>query len=108
MRFLLNVIDDRSSSATDDEGAAIDAFNDRLVAEGRWVLAAGVAHPADSTVVDARSGEPSVTPGPVNDTAEWVAGFWIIDAADVDTARDLAIEGSRACGRRVELRPFLG
>lgn len=108
MRFLLNVIDDRSSSATEDEGEAIDTFNDRLVAEGHWVLAAGVAHPADSLVIDARSGEAVVTPGPANDTAEWVAGFWIIEASDLDTARDLAIDGSRACGRRVELRPFLG
>ncbi|MBN9210870.1 MAG: hypothetical protein BGO45_03830 [Microbacterium sp. 71-36] len=108
MRFLLNVIDDRSSSATVDEGEAIDAFNDGLVAGGHWVLAAGVAHPADSFVIDARSGEPSITPGPVNEAPEWVAGFWIIDAADIDIARELAIGGSRACGRRVELRPFLG
>jgi hypothetical protein len=34
MRYLVSVIDDRTGSATPTEMAAIDAFNDRLEAEG--------------------------------------------------------------------------
>jgi hypothetical protein len=34
-------------------------------------------------------------------------GFWIIEAADLDVALKLAAEGSKACNRKIEVRPFL-
>ncbi|MBB5616808.1 hypothetical protein BJ959_000304 [Chryseoglobus frigidaquae] len=37
-----------------------------------------------------------------------MSGFWIIEAPDRDAALALAAEGSRACNRVVELRPFYG
>jgi len=37
MRYLVSVIDDTAGLATPDEMAAINAFNDRLKAEGHWV-----------------------------------------------------------------------
>lgn len=46
--------------------------------------------------------------GPFVETKEYVAGFWVINAPDLDAALRLALEGSRACNRRLELRPFLG
>jgi hypothetical protein len=33
--------------------------------------------------------------------------FWIIEAPDLDVALTLAAEGSKACDRKVEVRPFL-
>jgi hypothetical protein len=36
-----------------------------------------------------------------------VAGLWIIEAPDLDVALQLATEGSRACNRRIEVRPIL-
>ena len=45
MQFLISVIDDSTESATGTEMAAIDAFNDRLRAEGHWVFAGGLAAP---------------------------------------------------------------
>ena len=42
------------------------------------------------------------------ETKEWLAGFSVIVAADLDEALRLAAEGSKACNRRVEVRPFLG
>ena len=38
---------------------------------------------------------------------EFYSGFWVIEVSDQETARELALAGSRACNRRVELRPFL-
>jgi hypothetical protein len=35
------------------------------------------------------------------------AGFRIIEAADLDVALGLAAEGSKACNRKIEVRPFL-
>jgi hypothetical protein len=41
------------------------------------------------------------------ETKEFLIGFWVIRAADLDVALTLAAEGSRACNRKVEVRPFL-
>jgi hypothetical protein len=43
----------------------------------------------------------------VNDSADYMSGFWIIDAPDDATAFDLAAEASQSCNRRVEVRSFL-
>jgi len=107
MQYLISVIDDTAGLATPDEDAAIDAFNDRLKAEGRWVFAGGLAAPSSATVIDNRGEEAMFTDGPFVESKEYLAGFWIIQAADLDVALKLAAEGSKACNRKVEVRPFL-
>jgi hypothetical protein len=47
------------------------------------------------------------TDGPFVESKEYLAGFWIIDAPDLDVALTLATEGSKACNRKVEVRPLL-
>ena len=107
MRYLLSVIDDGTGPATPKEDAAIDVFNDRLQAEGLWVFAGGLGSTGNATVVDNRVGEAVFTDGPFVESKEYLAGFWIIEATDLDVALKLASEGSRACNRKVEVRPFL-
>jgi hypothetical protein len=107
MQYLVSVIDDTAGLATADEDAAIDVFNDRLKAEGRWVFAGGLAAPSSATVIDNRGEEAMFTDGPFVESKEYLAGFWIIEAADLDVALKLAAEGSKACNRKVEVRPFL-
>jgi len=106
MRYLVSVIDDKTGSATPTE-MAIDAFNERLRADGHWVFAAGLESPSTATVIDNRNGEAVLTDGPFLESKEYLAGFWIIEAADVDVALELAAEGSKHCNRKVEVRPFL-
>ncbi|KAB2389955.1 YciI family protein [Actinomadura montaniterrae] len=107
MRYLFSVIHDRPTLATPEEDAAIDVFNERLQAEGNWVFAGGLAAPDTATVVDNRSAEALVTDGPFLESKEYLAGFWIIEAADLDVALALATDGSKACNRKIEVRPFL-
>jgi hypothetical protein len=107
MHYLVSVIDDQTGSADSDESAAIDVFNDRLQADGHWVFAAGLAAPSASTVVDNRGADPVITDGPFLESKEYLAGFWILEAADLDVALELAAGGSKACNRRVEVRPLL-
>jgi hypothetical protein len=107
MQYLVSVIDDRTNSGTADEAAAIDEFNDRLRAEGHWVFAGGLDAPSTATVIDSRSGAALFTDGPFLESKEHMAGFWVIEAPDLDVALELAAEGSKACNRRVEVRPFL-
>ena len=107
MRYLVSVIDDKTGSATPAEMAAIDGFNDRLVADGHWVFAAGLESPGSATVIDNRGGVMVFTDGPFLESKEYLAGFWIIEAPDLDVALKLAAEGSKSCNRKVEVRPFL-
>ena len=107
MQYLVSVIDDKTNSGTPEEMAAIDAFNARLVAQGNWVFAGGLASPGSATVIDNRGDEPVFTDGPFVESKEYLAGFWIIEAPDLDVALELAAEGSKHCNRKVEVRPFL-
>ena len=107
MQYLVSVIDDTAGLATPDEMTAIDAFNDRIIAEGHWVFAGGLADPSSATVIDNRGEEVIFTDGPFLESKEHLAGFWIIEAADLDEALKLASAGSEACNRKVEVRPFL-
>ncbi|MGH3208776.1 MAG: YciI family protein [Trebonia sp.] len=107
MQYMVSVIFDKPDLATPDEMAAIDVFNDRLVAEGHWVFGAGLAEPSTATVIDNRGEEAVFTDGPFVESKEHLAGFWIMQAADLDVALKLAAEGSKACNRKVEVRPLL-
>ena len=107
-QYLFSVLADTADyAAPAEEMAAIDVFNEQLQAEGYWVFAGGLASPGSATVVDGRDGEPVFTDGPYLESKEFIAGFWIIEAPDLDVALRLAAQGSKACNRRVELRPFL-
>ena len=108
MKYLFSVIDDNAGLATPAEDAAIDAFNDKLRAGGHWVFAGGLGAPNTATTIDNRGGQMVITDGPFLESKEHLAGFWILEAADLDVALKLAAEGSKACNRKVEVRPFLG
>src|ERR1700727_2302926 len=107
MQYLVSVIADTADLATPVEMAAIDVFNDRLIAEGHWVFAGGLGSTSSATVIDNRGGEAMITDGPFLESKEYIVGFWIMEAADLDVALKLATEASRACNRKVEVRPFL-
>jgi hypothetical protein len=107
MQYLFSVIHDQAGLATPEEDAAIDVFNDRLRAEGHWVFAGGLASPNTATVIDHRGEEALVADGPFIESKEYLGGFWVIEAPDLDVALELATEGSKACNRKIEVRPFL-
>ena len=106
-QYLMSVLNDSTELATEGEMEAIDVFNEQLIAQGHWVFAGGLAAPEASTVVDGRDGEPVFTDGPYMESKEFIVGFWIIEAADLDVALRLAGLGSKACNRKIEVRPFL-
>ncbi|HEY6791487.1 MAG TPA: YciI family protein [Trebonia sp.] len=109
-QYLLGVHSDESASMTDEQMQAafkaVDAFNRDLMQTGAWVFAGGLEPLASSSVVRAQGGEVIVTDGPFAETKEQIGGFWVVRAADLDTAFELAARGSRACGWPVEVRPF--
>jgi hypothetical protein len=106
-QYLISVLTDSTDPGTDEEAAAIDVFNEDLQAKGHWVFAGGLASPSAATVIDSRAGEAVFTDGPFLESKEYIIGFWIIEAPHLDVALRLASAGSKACNRRVELRPVL-
>ncbi len=74
--------------------------------ENRQYLDAAPLHPTSATVsVKVRAGNRVVTDGPFAETREQIGGYFLIDAADLDAAIDIAgrIPGARIGS--VEVRP---
>ena len=86
--------------------AAVDAFNQELMTNGSWVFGGGLEPPSTATVVDATGSDVLITDGPFVETKEQLGGFWVVEAADLDAALEIARRGSAACRGAVEVRPF--
>ena len=108
MRFIIFVIDQATYSGNPAEMRAIDAFNDDLQTKGQWVFACGIGAPTTSSLIDARDGLGEVVSASLFTEQDFYSGFWVIDAESTDKAQELALAASRACNRRVEIRPLLG
>ena len=108
MKFIIFVIDDQSNSGSPAEMAQIDLFNDQLRANGQFIFAAGLASPESADVIDNRNDANLSTGKPLFGNKENFSGFWLIQAESIEVARKLAFAGSKACNRKVELRPLLG
>jgi hypothetical protein len=84
----------------------VDRFNTELRDAGAWVFGGGLMPRETSTTVDNTGAQPIVTDGPFAESKEWLGGFWIIEAPDLDAALAWARNGSAACQGPVEVRPF--
>jgi hypothetical protein len=73
------------------------------------VMVAGDAlHPADTaSTVRVRGGERLVTDGPFAETKEWLAGYYLLDVPDLDTALEWAGKMPNVTYGSVEVRPVL-
>jgi hypothetical protein len=107
MKYLISVIDDLSGSGTPEEMMEINKFNDQLRAKGQFIFAGGLAAPETATVIDNRKGANLSTGKPLFNSMENFSGFWLVEVASAEQANELALAGSRACNRKVELRPLL-
>ena len=84
----------------------VAAFNDELQDAGAWVFAGGLQPPDEATVVRLQDGKVLATDGPFAEGKEHIGGFWVISAADLDTALGWAAKANQACAQPVEVRPF--
>ena len=106
--FVAGYLPDDFDPSTMDEsvGPAIHALNQEMIAAGVRKFACGLG--ATKSLQKPTDGQVVVTDGPYLETKEVIGGFWVIDAPDLDVALKLAAEGSKACGGKVEVRPFDG
>lgn len=107
MKYIIFVIDGPGNPANSDEMKHIDAFNEKLEKNGHWVTAAGIQQSKGAVLIDNRSGKNLVEHASITTGSDSYSGFWIIEAESDEKAQELALEGSLACNRRVELRAYL-
>ena len=105
MKYLCLVYleDDKLHAVRDSECLAA---SERLRADGR-VIAAEALHPAHTaTTLRVRDGALTMTDGPFAETKEQLAGFYLIDARDLNEAISLAAKIPPAKMGSIEVRPI--
>src|SRR5450432_1536834 len=92
---------------TRQKWADINALIDRMSDAGAFVFQGGLQGGPEAATVVRQSGDDFlITDGPCTETKEHLAGFFIVNAADLDAALDWAKLAVAAQQRAVEVRPF--
>jgi len=110
MRYMMLVCRDPELEITPADGEAMGPATEAWVKEfdGRGVRQIGerLAEPADATTVRVRNGEVVIADGPFAETKEFIAGFDILECADLDEAIEAASKHPVAPFGTLEIRPF--
>ena len=106
---------DAAAGPPEEMQATMQAMMQRVIAleadmdaEGSFVFGGHLHGPDAATVVRARDGDTVMTDGPFAEAKEHVAGFYIVEADDLDAALHWAERVSSCVGRPIEVRPFGG
>jgi hypothetical protein len=107
---LHNVEGDVADPMTDEEmqlyWKEMQALHEEMKAAGAWVFAGALHGPDTATVVRMSDEEVLTTDGPFAESKEHLAGFYIIEAEDLDAALGWASKATAAVKKPLEVRPF--
>lgn len=112
MRYMLLINNDEAALANtpiekaQQISAAYGAYTEALKKSGAWLAGERLRPTQATTSVRISDGKTNVIDGPYADTKEQLAGFYMIEAADIDTAIDWAARCPAASTGTVELRPI--
>lgn len=110
MRYLclIYLTDDEMEAMPTGDMDALNArhldFNDELAASGQMVEAEALAPTGEALCLRLRNGRLSVTDGPFIETKEQVAGFYLIEARDLNEAIQVAARIPSAHLATIEVR----
>ena len=105
MQYMFLICTD--ATAPEDTGPSdIEEWVEEM--DGRGIRLSGqrLRPPADATVVKVRGGQLLVTDGPFAETKDWIAGYDIIECADLDEAIEVASKHEMARRGQIEIRPM--
>lgn len=110
MKYMLLIYSDENAWTEDERVSCFDESANvahELRKEGKYLAASPLQPVASATSVRVRQGKRQVTDGPFAETREQLGGYFLIDAANLDEAIDVAgrIPGARK--GTVEVRPIL-
>lgn len=97
---------------TDEEMAQsyerIGALEEEMKSSGAWLFSGRLHEPDTATVVRVTDGDTLTTDGPFAESKEHLAGFYVINAEDLDSALGWASKTAAIIGMPIEVRPFAG
>jgi len=110
VQYLMFVCIDESVELSREEGAqmgaAADAWIEEMTRRGIRLAGQRLRPVSDATTVQVRGGEVVIADGPFAETKEQIAGYDIIDCADLDEAIEVASRHPVAAFGKIEVRPF--
>ena len=114
--MLIHCIDEDAERKRRSEGGRSEPSGSPVIEdwiaemEGRGVLLHGdrLRYVSDATTVRVRSEELLVSDGPFAETKEQIAGYDVIDCADLDEAIEIASKHPTAHWGIIEVRPVAG
>lgn len=112
MRYMLLIYNDEAAMAntprdkTEQILAAYGAYTEALKKSGAWLAGDRLRPTQAATSVRLSNGKTNVLDGPYADTKEQLAGFYMIEAADLDTAIEWGARCPAAGTGTVEVRPI--
>jgi hypothetical protein len=87
--------------------AAYMAYTETLKKAGAFLAGSGLQESSTANVVYAPDGKPTVLSGPYIESREQLGGYYLIEAADLDSALALAARCPGAQQDAVEVRPLM-
>jgi hypothetical protein len=105
MKYLLLVYGEEQKMREVDDLSCL-AFDQSIRASGHCVASEALQPVATATTVRVRNGKAAVTDGPFAETKECLAGFYMVEARDLNEAIQLAAKIPPAQIGSVEVRPI--
>ena len=110
MQYLMFVCIDESVELSPEDGAqmgaAADAWVEEMTRRGIRLAGQRLRPVSDATTVQVRGGEVMIADGPFAETKEQIAGYDLIECADLDEAIEVAAKHPVATFGKIEVRPF--
>jgi hypothetical protein len=97
-----------TAEQSSDQMAQVMALEDEMKSAGAWLFSGRLTGPDTATVVHAAPAATTMTDGPFVESKEHLAGFYIVEATDLDAALAWATKTSAIIGKPIEVRPFWG
>ena len=88
------------------EDSDVQPWVDEMTSRGVRLLGDRLQSISDATTVQVRNGELLISDGPFAETKEQIAGFDIIECADLDEAIEVASKHPVTRFGKIEVRPF--
>jgi hypothetical protein len=113
MQYLLMIYQNEAESGKMDAAARKNvtaeygAFTQSIIQSGHFKAGDGLQPTSTATTVRVRDGKTLTTDGPFAETREQLAGYYLVEAKDLDTALAIAARIPGAKKGSIEVRPVM-
>ena len=113
MQYLLMIYQNEAGSSKMDAAARqkvtaeYGAFTQTIIQSGNFKAGDGLQPTTTATTVRVRDGKTLTTDGPFAETREQLAGYYLVEAKDLDTAVAIAARIPGAKTGSIEVRPIM-